>query len=79
MLNIHVIQDNALPAWQDWALVDDKGRITLFVKRSAMGSSVLADAQAAFWKLRGRPARGINWDRPALAVVPALPALAAAR
>ena len=79
MLNIHVIQDNALPAWQDWALVDDRGRITLFVKRSAMGPSVLADAHAAFWMLRGRPAIGVSWDRRALAVTSERPALAAVR
>lgn len=78
MLNVRVIQDDALPVWQDWALVDDRGRVTLFVKRSAMGSGVMADAHAGFWKLRGRPPRAVMWDQPALAAISPHPELAAA-
>jgi hypothetical protein len=52
VFNVHVIQDDALPVAQDWAMVDDGGHVMLFVKRSALGPEVMADAHAAFWRLR---------------------------
>lgn len=54
MYDVRVVDDTALPADHEWALMEHSGHYTFLVKRSAQGPQVMADAWAAYRLLERR-------------------------
>lgn len=48
MYDVRVVEDAALPADHEWALMEHGGHYTFVVKQSAQGPQVMADAWAAY-------------------------------
>lgn len=67
------VEDEALPAAQDWALVRAPGVFYAFLKQSKLTPTVLADAWAAFVQFLSEP------DVRALLAEPAVPVRAVPR